>query len=587
MRSVDEAIDPEDVGSTEDALKEIAAHNREVLKLARLWSLLALATELECDDDCSPYIRLTTKDGVRRIVMAWKDTIHDSLLAVPLLYLDGTMNATIASSWLERLDVVADIKAKTPASVRRVQVGDRAIGHSMIAPDPKANVKSQTTQRNNVSKLARRMELLKARYAGQGKPNDDDEIIDVAAIVPMATESAIKTGFDTGKPLVDITMLHWQNQRGSNKLRAVRCLQLTGRTLPAPAVPEMLAWLSTGKVGECIPAKDFYPQREAGFMMRDGTGRKVLQRYHPDPMAEAWRWQLCEGELLQGEARGRAKRRDDDSPLLVEIITNVPLPLEIDEVVTAESLLEEANPVAMMITRGAVFEDWVGIGQACADMFPGANDKGAAAKQWFYRRRDLRDQLRDITTRGSVTNAIIENIYIASVTDSAKAPIPFQRYRYRRIGDGKSAHVHVRADVANPLELVESIVGPTDRWKLASAKTPPAAHHEEPVQQTETVAADPAGYEPDETLLSEDDADTEDAEFEPEPAIMEAPAAGRASVLDADESRAETIQMMRAIAAAHTVHPIGVAWDGGGAGLSFGAEVRRALEEYDRLRSVW
>jgi len=34
----------------------------------------------------------------------------------------------------------------------------------------------------------------------------------------------------------------------------------------------------------------------------------------------------------------------------------------------------------LMVARGAVFEDWAGIGQACSDVFCDASDKGKAVR---------------------------------------------------------------------------------------------------------------------------------------------------------------------------------------------------------------
>jgi hypothetical protein len=471
----DTLIDPEDVGGTAEALAGIAEHNRTVFKLARLWELLALIAELPNDTDRSPYLRIVGKAGKLNIVMAWKEHLHESILALPILYLDGTMNASLASHWLERLDVVADIKAKTPACVTRRQVGDRAIGYRMVAPSSTLSAKDNKTARNNVGKLARVLELRAAEFKGQGRANDDDEVIDVAAIVPMATDLAMKE-----EPAVaSIPRLYWNNQRGSDRFRAVRYLQIVSRPLPKPAAPEMLAWLTTGKVGDGIPEGEFYPQREAGLLMRDGTGRKVLQYYHPDPVAEAWRWQMCEGEVLQGEARGRAKRRNPDAPLLVEIIGNTPLPLEIDEVVTAESILEAGHPLAMMIARDAVFEDMDGIGRACADLFRDGVDIKNAAKEWYRRNPE-----RDAERKAFVTSA---NGY--------------DRYRYRPLGRRKAGHVLVHVTVADPLAHVQALVGPCDVWApapiTAAERVVEADADLQPMIPAEEIH-EPAAYEPEE-----------------------------------------------------------------------------------------
>jgi hypothetical protein len=119
-----------------------------------------------------------------------------------------------------------------------------------------------------------------------------------------------------------------------------------------------------------------------------------------------------------------------------------------------EPLNEPTTPLSLMVARGAVFQDWAGIGQACADLFSDAADKAAAAKQWFYRHPEVRDDLRRVA--------------------EGEEPLAFTSYRYRRAGDRKTAIVHVRADIATPLAHVEAIIGPCDRdqWRPVAAPSP-------------------------------------------------------------------------------------------------------------------
>jgi hypothetical protein len=186
-------------------------------------------------------------------------------------------------------------------------------------------------------------------------------------------------------------------------------------------------------------------------------------------LAEAWRYQICEGEVIQVEARFRAKRRNDNSPLLVEIVTNVVLPVEIDEIVNADDLFNEANPLTLMVARGAVFQDADAIGQACCDVFQHAGDKGAAVKSWFQRNPTVRTALRgwreSVThTPEQVTNSL-QGISLQGVRNLFAVPRNgFAGYRYRRVGDRNTAVVHVRTDIPNPLTHVEALIGPCDRW---------------------------------------------------------------------------------------------------------------------------
>jgi hypothetical protein len=50
---------------------------------------------------------------------------------------------------------------------------------------------------------------------------------------------------------------------------------------------------------------------------------------HPDPIAEALRWLITEGQLIQAIGRLRPHRRD--APCRLDIITDVPLPIVVNE----------------------------------------------------------------------------------------------------------------------------------------------------------------------------------------------------------------------------------------------------------------
>ena len=68
--------------------------------------------------------------------------------------------------------------------------------------------------------------------------------------------------------------------------------------------------------------------------MADGTGRATEGDQHPDPIVEALRWQRCEGELMQALGRVRAINRTAEDPVQIDILTNVALPLTVDEIVS-------------------------------------------------------------------------------------------------------------------------------------------------------------------------------------------------------------------------------------------------------------
>ncbi len=72
--------------------------------------------------------------------------------------------------------------------------------------------------------------------------------------------------------------------------------------------------------------------------MADGTGHPVDGDRHPDPVAEAVRWQIAEAEVMQAVGRARAVNRTAGNPVSIEIWNGLALPLTVDEVVPWEKV---------------------------------------------------------------------------------------------------------------------------------------------------------------------------------------------------------------------------------------------------------
>jgi putative DNA primase/helicase len=52
---------------------------------------------------------------------------------------------------------------------------------------------------------------------------------------------------------------------------------------------------------------------------------------HPDPVCEAIRWRICEGELMQAIGRARGVNRSADDPVDIDILADVCLPVTLNE----------------------------------------------------------------------------------------------------------------------------------------------------------------------------------------------------------------------------------------------------------------
>jgi hypothetical protein len=70
----------------------------------------------------------------------------------------------------------------------------------------------------------------------------------------------------------------------------------------------------------------------------DGTGVEVERSdRHVDDVAEMVRFQICECEIIQSFGRGRGVNRDALTPLDVDILTDVVVPITVDEVLPWEA----------------------------------------------------------------------------------------------------------------------------------------------------------------------------------------------------------------------------------------------------------
>jgi len=221
---------------------------------------------------------------------------------------------------------------------------------------------------------------------------------------------------------------------------------------------------------ERLPKGEWYPTQAVGRLMSDGTGRRALAFRHPDPFVEAVRFAVCEGEVLQAVGRGRGVRRTAETPLQVLILTNIPLPIPVDQL-TAWRDFREAGPFEVLVARGVVPLDYAGIATALPGQFSGA----ARVKDWFQYRPDARSRFNGIRTSATALGYVVKSdfsgiLHIDSTMDDSAKLIAY-RYR-RRAGSRQRTVVLVDAGLhADPRAAVESVLGPVE--DLARIEKPP------------------------------------------------------------------------------------------------------------------
>jgi putative DNA primase/helicase len=101
--------------------------------------------------------------------------------------------------------------------------------------------------------------------------------------------------------------------------------------------------------------------------MRDGRGVPVQGPQHPDERAEVVRWAICEAGIVQAIGRGRGVNRSAEDPLQIDILTNVALPIEVDEVTTWRRI--QPSLAQVMRARAAVPLSYADMAAAYADLF--------------------------------------------------------------------------------------------------------------------------------------------------------------------------------------------------------------------------
>ena len=164
---------------------------------------------------------------------------------------------------------------------------------------------------------------------------------------------------------------------------------------------------------------------------------------HPDPTAEAVRWQICEGELVQAIGRARGVNRTADNPLAIDIIADVCLPVTVDEIVPWAQVPTGAE--VEMIVAGI----WLDSPSDMAKAWPKVWQTEEAAHGWRKR-----------FTGGQ---SPIENILYRRLTACGRYQLPGPRQKWR-------AFRYAPDVVSDPQAWLEARVEETER------KTKKTAH---------------------------------------------------------------------------------------------------------------
>jgi putative DNA primase/helicase len=380
-RKVDPKLRPGMSAAERRGAAREAAGNRTVIRTARLFGALA-ALVAEGGPEASGWIHLATESSdhgpVRVVRLRGRREVREGW-QVPTLILDAILDVELLRPYWPQVRVTAEVEAETPHMRVRQLVG-RDISKSSLLPDEwRENDVAELRRRQRNIRELRAAALREARAFG-------------GALVLLVAQKGVEDAWRAAEagPLPSyIATAHHNAVAGRDEWRDVRAQIVVGRTLATAADAERMAEALTGTAVTISAVR--YIREEGAIVLRSGETVPTETLRHPDPMAERIRWQICEGELVQILGRCRAVARTAERPVDLLVLTSVPLPFAVDEVVAWEALAP--SPADLMLSAGGVALDCAAdAARAYPDLWPTAE----AAKKAFQRYQCGTSPLKEI-----------------------------------------------------------------------------------------------------------------------------------------------------------------------------------------------
>ena len=450
---------------------ETASLNKQVRQLAAFWQALRrlmAGTGAEASGELR--IHVDPQSGTRMVGVKYRKEVTAGF-RVPTLLLDATLRKELMTPFFPNVEITADIAVVTPHQ-QIFQIAGVAFSKSRLQ-SAAANGHGEARRRGNRLAEVWRWIILQARRVAPAQ---------VLVVLQQDIEAAfLKIG-----PLpANVLTAHHNAVRGRDEWRDVAMLVVVGRTMPSPDAVESTAEALTGRALTRI--KGWYDRGDAILEMVGGA-RWTEADCHPDPIAEAVRWQICEAELVQIIGRGRGVNRTKENPLEVWILTDVALPVPLTALVPL-TLLDLTPEQEMLVAGGVALRSPSDASLAYPEIWKSA----AAAKMAFHRAR-------------SVTFPCELNI--------GDCYPPLTKVTYRKVGVGMkpASALFDTTIVANPSEWLISRLGPLSRCDV---ELPRCVVYANPEQAIETPdAGSPAETSP---IFPDDCAEVADQNWPPAP----------------------------------------------------------------------
>ena len=308
--------------------------------------------------------RVVRTHGVRKVLDRWLD--------VPVLIIDATLPSLgVLRAFLPDVEIAAEVEATAPhARVRQV----------LGAPVSAGKLMGSKAGRNR--EAIRRAVLHRFVEAGR-----------CPTLVVLQKDAA--EWLRASRLPAEITVAHFGAIAGLDGFKGVGLLIAIGRTMPSVTEVETYAGAVTGldplRTAEPAKGPRWYDKAALGLRLAAARGKAVQGDRHPDPTAEAIRWQIAEGGVLQAIGRARAVNRTAADPVAIEVWNDLCLPMTVDEVAEWDAI--PSGHDADMLVDGIVLES----PSDMAKCWPAVWESEKAAEHW--RTRTTRPQNPIGTTR--------------------------------------------------------------------------------------------------------------------------------------------------------------------------------------------
>ncbi len=353
------------------AITTAALRNKRVARFVRRWVALWHAAQalLELDDQGAISGRVFTRDeetehGTVRIVHTRGVRSVVKQFQAPTLVMDATLPPRpILEAFFPSYRFLAEtqVEVRLPEHVKVRQVVDAHVA------DRKLKVEKHFKEM--------RRYILK-RYIEFGRQP-------TLVIAQKAHALRLREVLPKG-----ISVEWLNNIAGNDKYGDVRLLIMVGRTMPRPEQVEAIAGALTGVMPQAArigkDGKPTYNRVIAAIRQHGNVGFAIDVDWHPDQIAEAVRWQICEGEVIQGLGRGRAINRTAGNPLQIDILANLVLPITVGEIASWDEV--EVGLEIEMMTDGWFIESSTDMAALWPDVW---KDKKSAENWWAGKARDF------------------------------------------------------------------------------------------------------------------------------------------------------------------------------------------------------